>query len=62
MPTANSPRGVSRQPRDASIVRLAEAGRLVCHALSRLAARGGRLHCPDDAHAERREDAALLLS
>jgi hypothetical protein len=32
------------------------------HALSCLAARGGRLHCPDDAQAERREDAALLLS
>ena len=26
-----------------------------CHALSCLAARGGRLHCPDDAQAERRE-------
>jgi hypothetical protein len=34
----------------------------LCHALSCLAARGGRLHCPDDAQAERREDAALLLS
>ena len=32
------------------------------HALSCLAARGGRLHCPDDAQAERRDDAALLLS
>ena len=33
-----------------------------CHALSCPAARGGRLHCRDDAQAERREDAALLLS
>ena len=33
-----------------------------CRALSCLAASGGRLHCPDDAQAERREVAALLLS
>jgi hypothetical protein len=31
------------------------SGRALCHALSCLAARGGRLHCRDDAQAERRE-------
>ena len=47
---------------DASIVRIVGVRRALCHALSCLAARGGRLHCPDDAQAELREDAALLLT
>ena len=38
-----------------AIVPTAASRRCLCHALSCLAARGGRLHCPDDAQAEPRE-------
>ena len=46
---------IGRLSRSHSSGHRSRSGRVLCHALSRLAARGGRLHCPDDAQTEPRE-------